>query len=126
MQKHSQWRLVMLRKIVIVLAMALTFAGTMPASTAFARGGGGGGHGGGGGGFGGGGHFGGGGRGFGGGHFGAGHFGGGHLARGFRGGFGGFWPYDDYANDYSSGNCYQTQRYHTRTGWHTRQVYACN
>ena len=41
----------MLRKIMMVLAIALAFGGTMPATTAFARsgGGGGGGHGGGGG-----------------------------------------------------------------------------
>ena len=52
------------------------------------------------------------------------------FARGFRGfsGFGsyGFWPYDDYGYGYSYDNCYQTQQYHTRTGWHTRQVYVCD
>jgi len=137
----------MLRKIMIVLAMALAFGGTMPATTAFARGGGGGGgghmgggmggaHFGGSGGFGGGGSarmggsFGGLGRGgVGGGHFGGGHFDGGRgrFARGFHRGFGGFGllPYDDYGYDYSYGDCYQTQRYHTRTGWHTRRVYVC-
>ena len=133
----------MLRKIMIVLAMALAFGGTMPATTAFARGGGGGGggHMGGGGG----GHMGGGMAaatwvaGFGGG----GHFGGGALrprplrrrtfpagfdpAYRFRARVSRLWrlwllPYDDYAY----GNCYQTQRYHTRTGWHTRVVYACD
>jgi hypothetical protein len=129
----------MFRKIIIVLATALAFGGAMPATTAFARGGGGGGHmGGGGGGHmggGGGGHMGGGfggghmGGGFGGGHMGGG-FGGGHIGRGhvrfhpgLRNGFGGFGflPYDAYAY----GNCYETLPYHTRTGWHTRAVYAC-
>ena len=95
---------------------------------------GGGGHGGGGGGQmgGGGGHMGGGGGHMGGGpgvgHFDGGHFNDGHdrfhRFRGFRNGFGafGFVPYDDYAYD----NCYLTQRYHTRTGWHTRLVYVCS
>ena len=134
----------MLRKTMIVLTMALAFGGTMPVTTAFARGGGGGGGGGhmGGGGGGhigggmGGGHFG--GSGLGGGRMGGGgaiHMGGGMGGRHFDGaharfhrGFGGFgfWPYDDYAYDYSYDNCYQTQRYHTQTGWHTRQVYVCN
>jgi hypothetical protein len=151
----------MLRKVMIVLAMALAFGGTIPATTAFARGGGGGGGhmGGGGGGHmggGGGGHMGGGGGGHmggggGGGHMGGGgggrmgggggggHMGGGfgdehidggrgRFAHGFPRGFGdfGFWPYDDYGYDNSYDDCYQTQRYRTRTGWHTRQVYVCN
>jgi hypothetical protein len=81
----------MLRKTVIVLAMAAALTGGLTAD-AFARGGGGGG-GGHGGGFGGGGHMGGGfggghmGGGFGGGHMGGG-FGGGHMAGGFGGGRG--------------------------------------
>jgi hypothetical protein len=55
-----------------------------------------------------------------------GSFGGSGFGRGF-GGFG-FWPYDDYgySYDYPYGDCYQTQQYHTRTGWHTRQVYVCD
>ena len=43
----------------------------------------------------------------------------------FRGGGFGFWPYDD-DYGYAYGDCYQTQRYHTPTGWHTRQVYVCS
>jgi len=141
----------MLRKTVITLAMALAVGSTMPAATAFARGGGVGGHMGGAGGGGhigggmGGGHFGGGGfgrgghvggafggggigRGFRGGGFSGGHFGGGpaRITRGFRGSFGAYgWPYYN-AYGYSYDNCYQTQRYHTATGWHIRQVYVCN
>jgi hypothetical protein len=126
----------MLSNTMIVLATALALGGTMPATTAFARGGGGGGHGGGGhmgGGMGGGAHMGGGfgssgfGRGgFSGGYFGGGHFNGRHarFGRGL-GGFG-FWPYDDYGYSYPDENCYQKQQYQTRTGWHTRQVYVCN
>ena len=73
----------MMRKTMIVLAMAAVLTGGLTAD-AFARGGGGGGGGGHGGGFGGGGHMGG---GFGGGHMGAG-FGGGHMGAGFGGGRG--------------------------------------
>jgi hypothetical protein len=64
--------------------------------------------------------------GFSGGHFRGGHFDGRHARfdRGF-GGFG-FWPYDDYGYSYPYEDCYQTQQYHTRTGWHTRQLYVCN
>jgi hypothetical protein len=78
----------MMRKTMIVLAMAAVLTGGLTAD-AFARGGGGGG----GGGFGGGGHIAGGlggghmGAGFGGGHMGAG-FGGGHMGAGFGGGRG--------------------------------------
>ena len=72
----------MMRKTMIVLAMAAVLTGGLTAD-AFARGGGGGG-GGHGGGFGGGGHMGG---GIGGGHMGAG-FGGGHMGAGFGGGRG--------------------------------------
>jgi hypothetical protein len=135
---HPQKEIIMLRKTMVVLAIALALGGSALSTSAFARSGpGGGGHGGGG--FSGG-HFGGGfggghaGGGFHGGHFGGG-FGGGHFARGFHGGFlpdlgggssdYGYWPYDDYVYGFDDQNCYQTQRYHTRTGWHSRQVYVC-
>ena len=32
---------------------------------------------------------------------------------------------DDYAYGVGDQDCYRTQRYHTRTGWHSRQVYVC-
>jgi len=74
------------------------------------------------------------GGGLGGGHFAGvghgGHIGGIHGGRpGLRhhfGGVGGYWPYDYYDDAYAYGDCYQTRRYHTRTGWHTRQVYVCD
>jgi hypothetical protein len=61
------------------------------------------------------------------------------FRRGRLGGFGvdyGYWPYADYSDygpyygSYAYGlgdqSCYQTRRYHTRTGWHTREVYVCS
>jgi hypothetical protein len=101
----------MLRKTMIILAAALALGGTAVSTTAFARGGGGSNHGGGG---------------FS--HDGGGdhHFGGGfhdrHAGRFFGDDTFGFLPYEPYAYDPS---CYQTTRYHTPTGWHTRQTYVC-
>src|SRR5712691_9200265 len=84
MQGASTKEIVMLRKTMVVLAIALALGSSALSTSAFARGGGfGGGHGDGG--FGGGGF---GGGGFGGSHFGGG-FGGGRLAGGGYGGYGG-------------------------------------
>src|SRR5438445_10079010 len=43
----------------------------------------------------------------------------------FVGGYG-YWPYDYSDDAYAYGDCYQTRRYHARTGWHTHQVYVCD
>jgi hypothetical protein len=32
-------------------------------------------------------------------------------------------PYDD---TYASQDCYRSERYHTKTGWHWRQTYVCS